>query len=77
MIQNGHVKFGYNVLAYVFFPGFIYGWYRNFAFGDAGLKHTLRALVFPFWFVPYSIKTLFLAIFEEEDVSGDKKEKAK
>ena len=55
-----HVRYGLTVLALVLLPGFLYGWMKFSR--ERSTKQFLRALLFPLWYHPYSIKKLVLAI---------------
>ena len=69
LINSCHYFFGASPLFLVFLPGFVYGWYHKFVRTSEsystyvkGSDSTLRALLAPLWFVPYTIRKLFRAI---------------
>ena len=74
LINSCHYFFGASTLFLVFLPGFVYGWYHKFVRtsesyirGVKGSDSTLRAILAPLWFVPYTIRKLFRAILNEGD----------
>jgi len=73
-----HVHYGAAVLAFVLLPGLFYGW---FAFSrEKSIKSFMRAFVFPIWFLPYSIKKLYLAVKKStkaDDSTSKEEEHAK
>ena len=77
LIIKCHVRYGCSVLGLVLLPGFIYGWSQYFAgeYNREKIEYDkisfLKALVFPIYFIPHSIKTLYGAI------SGTQEERAK
>ena len=69
LINSCHFFFGASTLLLVFLPGFVYGWYHKFVRTSESYKgavegsdSTLRAILAPLWFVPYTIRKLFRAI---------------
>ena len=84
LINSCHYLFGASTLFLVFLPGFVYGWFHKFVrtkTGDVkGSDSTLRAILAPLWFVPYTIRKLFRAILktsDEGEVSEDAEDNAK
>ena len=80
LINSCHYLFGASTLSLVFLPGFVYGWYHKFVrtsegFGVKGSDSTLRAILAPLWFVPYTIRKLFRAILKTTD-EGKQSEEA-
>ena len=74
LINGCHYIFGASTLFLVFLPGFVYGWYHKFVgtTGRAsGSDSTLRALLAPLWFVPYTIRKLFRAILNTSDEGAE------
>ena len=80
LINSCHYFFGASTLCLVFLPGFVYGWYHKFVrtsvsnigFEAKGSDSTLRAILAPLWFVPYTIRKLFRAILKTSDEAGEK-----
>ena len=58
-----HYFYGTSVLSIVFLPGLVYGWYGYSQMGFSFKK----ALIFPIWFMPYSLWKLVKAIFKHTD----------
>ena len=82
LINSCHYFFGASTLFLVFLPGFVYGWYHKFVRTSEsypsmvkGSDNTLRALLAPLWFVPYTMRKLFKAILKTSD-EGERSEKA-
>ena len=74
LINSCHFFFGASTLFLVFLPGFVYGWYHKLVRTSAGYirnvdgsDSTLRAILAPLWFVPYTIRKLFKAILKTSD----------
>ena len=88
LINSCHYFFGASTLFLVFLPGFVYGWYHKFVrTSDShpgprpfGSDSTLRAILAPLWFIPYTIRKLFRAILKTSDegaVSDNAEDNAK
>ena len=83
LINSCHYFFGASTLFLVFLPGFVYGWYHKFVrhsesyagISPSGSDSTLRAILAPLWFVPYTIRKLFRAILKTTD-EGERSKKA-
>ena len=78
LINSCHFFFGASTLSLVFLPGFVYGWYHKFVRASesyqrdvGGSDSTLRALLAPLWFVPYTIRKLFRAILNTSDEGAE------
>ena len=67
-----HVRYGLTVFAFVLLPGVFLGCYRFSQ--DKKWKHLYRALVFPIWHLPYTIKSFFLAINNSTSTNEDPSE---
>ena len=75
LINSCHYLFGASTLFLVFLPGFVFGWYNKFVrtsvsnigFMEKGDDNTLKAILAPLWFVPYTIRKLFRAILNTSD----------
>jgi len=61
-----HYFYGASVLSIVFLPGLVYGWYQ-YSQDEFSFK---KALIFPIWFMPYSLWKLFVAIFNHSWLHG-------
>ena len=61
-----HYFYGTSVLSIVFLPGLVYGWYQ-YSQGDISFK---KALIFPIWFMPYSLRKLWKGIFDHSFDNG-------
>ena len=70
LILSCHEKYGYSVLSLVFLPGLAFGFWR-FSM-DPDCYHFLRALIFPIWMLPYTLKRLIRAIMEKDDADMEK-----
>ena len=82
LINSCHFFFGASTLSLVFLPGFVYGWYHklvrtsdSYIRDVGGSDSTLRAILAPLWFVPYTIRKLFRAILKTTD-EGEESETA-
>ena len=69
LILSCHERYGYSVLSLVLLPGLAFGWWR-FS-NEPSCKHFLRALVFPIWMIPYTLKRLTCAILAKDDEDED------
>jgi hypothetical protein len=65
-----HYFYGTSVLSIVFLPGLVYGWFRY----SQGKLNLWQALIFPVWFMPYSLWKLGKGILKHTsyDADGDK-----
>ena len=79
LINSCHYFFGVSTLLLVFLPGFVYGWYHKLVRTKLGYirsvngsESTLRAILGPLWFVPYTIRKLFMAILDTRDENDAK-----
>ena len=61
-----HYFYGTSVLSIVFLPGLVYGWYQY----SQGKFILCQALIFPLWFMPYSLWKLGKAIFSHSRWTG-------
>ena len=77
LINSCHYFFGASTLCLVFLPGFVYGWYHKLVrtkTGDGiGSDSTLRAILAPLWFIPYTIRKLFRAILKTSNEGEEPK----
>ena len=68
LYQKCHILYSLNVFVFVLMPSVVYGWY--WAFKERKNKGKVRkwkALFAPFWYIPYSIFKLSLAIWKCND----------
>ena len=76
LIKRCHYKFGAAALSWLVIPGFIQGWVEFFYDhnGECSLKNVLKALFYPFFFIPYTLWKLIqaaIAVFKDHDDDDD------
>ena len=68
LILRCHYKFAASVLIWVMIPGFIQGWVEFFgAEQECYLTNVLKALLFPFFLLPYTLYRMIKAAMDVDD----------
>ena len=73
LIIKCHIRYGISVFCFVLLPGLAYGGFE-YSSGMIGFR---ELLIFPVYFIPYSVKKLFDAIVHSTSGQGSTSEEDK